>query len=118
MGIPRTMDKAAETGPVPHSIVGVVGDVKRDMDGHHYAEICSVFGINQEELETIQSHGLETKPKKYDLKKDRYQVLGSPFKVMKILSEGFGYSIPVCPIEGLVQSDAGDRRTCIFTIQN
>ena len=62
------------------------------------------------------------------------QVIGSPFKVMKILSEGFGYSIPVCPIEGdlstvlyltdrelfegLVQSDAGDRRTCIFTIQN
>ena len=52
------------------------------------------------------------------------QVIGSPFKVMKILSEGFGYSIPVCPIEGdlstvldltdrelfegLVQSDAGD----------
>ena len=29
----------AETGPVPHSIVGVVGDVKRDMDGHHYAEV-------------------------------------------------------------------------------
>lgn len=28
------------------------------------------------------------------------QVIGSPFKVMKILSEGFGYSVPVCPIEG------------------
>ena len=77
-------------GGTPHSIVGVVGDVRRDMDGHHYAEICSVFGVNQEELETIQrsnsldkifyvnqgfpSHGLETKPKKYDSKKDRYQV--------------------------------------------
>ena len=28
------------------------------------------------------------------------QVLSSPFKVMKILSEYFGYTVPVCPIEG------------------
>ena len=28
------------------------------------------------------------------------QVLGSPFRVMKILSEYFGYTVPVCPIEG------------------
>ena len=62
------------------------------------------------------------------------QVLSSPFKVMKILSEYFGYTVPVCPIEGekasnqiflaiffsegQVKSDAGERRTCIFTIQN
>ena len=63
------------------------------------------------------------------------QVIGSPFKVMKILSEGFGYSVPVCPIEGdlsflfikrihnkeslgQVQGDVGEKRTCIFTIQN
>ena len=28
------------------------------------------------------------------------QVLASPFTVMKILSENFGYTVPVCPIEG------------------
>ena len=28
------------------------------------------------------------------------QVVASPFKVMKILSEYFGYTVPVCPIEG------------------
>merc|ERR1712066_575411 len=126
MGIPRTMDKAAETGPVPHSIVGVVGDVKRDMDGHHYAEICSVFGINQEELETIQSHGLETKPKKYDLKKDRYQVFCSPWRIMRILGLNFGYKVPTMPMIGLVNTEinqasgfrpAGERRTCIFTLE-
>lgn len=32
------------------SVVGVVGDVRRDMEGHHYAERCSVFGITEEEL--------------------------------------------------------------------
>ena len=99
------------TGPgqVPHSIVGVVGDVRRDMDGHHYAEVridqsslscrgdkliqqhSDLFsfwhqprgiGDNSEVFEfhkiyfskNVFSHGLETKPKKFDLKKDRYQV--------------------------------------------
>jgi len=106
------------------TLVGVVGDVRRDMDGHHYAEICSVFGINQEELETIQSHGLETKPKKYDLKKDRYQVFSSPWGVMRILGVNFGYKVPTMPMIGLVNTEktpgfrpAGERRTCIFTLE-
>ena len=34
-------------------IVGVVGDVRRDMEGHHYAEKCSVFGISAEELDVL-----------------------------------------------------------------
>jgi len=102
----------------PHSIVGVVGDVRREMGGHHYAEVCSVFGISAEELSTLHREGLESKPKKYTPGTDRYQVLASPFRVMKIMSEYFGYTVPVCPIEGQVQSDAGERRTCIFTIQN
>ena len=34
-------------------IVGVVGDVRRDMEGHHYAEKCSVFGISAEELKVL-----------------------------------------------------------------
>ena len=92
---------------VPHSIVGVVGDVRRDMDGHHYAEVMidshvMSWGQNNSAtfrfvrflastkrnwrqfkgfklsffllLKTLFSHGLETKPKKFDLKKDRYQV--------------------------------------------
>ena len=77
---------------VSHSIIGVVGDVRREMSGHHYAEvlqskpqiqdlynlifpqICSVFGINGEELSTLHDQGLETRPKKYDAAVDRYQV--------------------------------------------
>ena len=35
-------------------IVGVVGDLRRDMEGHHYAEKCSVFGINEKELQILQ----------------------------------------------------------------
>ena len=33
--------------------MGVVGDVRRDMEGHHYAEKCSVFGISAEELKVL-----------------------------------------------------------------
>ena len=35
-------------------MVGVVGDIRRDMEGHHYAEQCSIFGMNEEELLAIQ----------------------------------------------------------------
>merc|ERR1719397_372276 len=101
-----------------HSILGVVGDVRRDMEGHHYAEKCSVFGLDAAELAALQRAGLVTRPRSHEITTDRYQVLASPFTVMKILSENFGYTVPVCPIEGRVSGDAGERRTCIFTIQN
>ena len=39
-----------------------------------FPKICSVFGINGEELATLQDQGLETRPKKYDAGVDRYQV--------------------------------------------
>ena len=35
------------------------------------------------------------------------QVLASPFRVMKIMSEYFGYTVPVCPIEGGLTNDDG-----------
>ena len=38
-------------------------------------QICSVFGINSEELSTLQDQGLETKPKRYEASVDRYQVI-------------------------------------------
>ena len=37
-------------------------------------KVCSVFGLSEEELITLQENGLETKPKKYSSKTDRYQV--------------------------------------------
>eukprot|EP00090_Calanus_glacialis_P038432 TRINITY_DN67069_c0_g1_i1.p1 TRINITY_DN67069_c0_g1~~TRINITY_DN67069_c0_g1_i1.p1 ORF type:complete len:114 (-),score=24.67 TRINITY_DN67069_c0_g1_i1:120-461(-) len=98
-------------------IVGVVGDIRRDMEGHHYAEKCSVFGINATELAALQRNGLVTRPREFNPTSDRFQVLASPWSVMRFLGSEFGYAIPVMPIGGLVQSDAGERRTCIFTLQ-
>ena len=77
------------------------------------------------------------------------KVLTSPFSLMNLLAENFGYLVPhththelthqltnlpihpqtqhcqgwrvkvdQCPIENRVNSDAGERRTCIFTLQS
>jgi len=99
------------------SIVGVVCDVHRHMEGHHYAEISSIFGINQDEFECLRDRGLKLKPSKFEKSQDRFQVHCSPWTVMRHLAHQFGYEIPVMPIGGLIQSDAGERRTCVFTIQ-
>ena len=36
------------------SIVGIVADVHRHMEGHHYAQWSSVFGISEEEFSALQ----------------------------------------------------------------
>jgi len=94
------------------------------MGGHHYAEVCSVFGISAEELSTLHREGLESKPKKYTPGTDRYQVMTSPWRVMRLLGVTFGYQVPTMPMIGLVKTEilpgsrpAGERRTCIFTLQ-
>ena len=56
------------------SIVGIVCDVHRHMEGHHYAEISSVFGLDQTEFDCLKNAGLQIKPSKYEKSKDRFQV--------------------------------------------
>ena len=36
------------------SIVGIVADVHRHMEGHHYSQWSSVFGISEEEFNALQ----------------------------------------------------------------
>ena len=43
--------------------------------GHHYAEISSVFGLDQSEFECLKQAGLVIKPAKFEKSKDRFQVL-------------------------------------------
>merc|ERR1712098_144162 len=99
------------------SIVGVVGDVRRDMEGHHHSQGCSVFGLSKEEVAVIHSEGLVTRPKDYNPAIDRFQVSGSPFRVMNLLAKNFGYTVDSCPIEDRGLKRSGERRTCIYTLQ-
>ena len=43
--------------------------------GHHYAEISSVFGLDQSEFECLKQAGLVIKPAKFEKSKDRFQVV-------------------------------------------
>ena len=75
------------------SIVGLVSDVHRHMEvskvfslvnicsplidllqGHHYAEITSVFGLDMEEFDCLKNAGLKIKPSKFERSEDRFQV--------------------------------------------
>merc|ERR1712223_1020770 len=99
-------------------IVGIVADVHRHMEGHHYAEVSSVFGLDSEEFLCLQQAGVKIKPAQFEKAADRFQVHCSPWTIMRHLGTNFGYVIPVMPIGGLVESsNAGERRTCVFTIQ-
>eukprot|EP00091_Calanus_sinicus_P005688 TRINITY_DN16186_c0_g1_i1.p1 TRINITY_DN16186_c0_g1~~TRINITY_DN16186_c0_g1_i1.p1 ORF type:complete len:145 (-),score=13.19 TRINITY_DN16186_c0_g1_i1:30-464(-) len=94
-----------------------VGDIRRDMEGHHYAEKSSVFGINAQELAALQKNGLVTRPREFNPSLDRFQVLASPWSVMRFLGSEFGYLVACMPTLGQVQSAAGERKTCIYTMR-
>ena len=44
-GIAKTSIYCSNSSSIPAcSYLGIVGDVRRDMEGHHYAERCGCFG--------------------------------------------------------------------------
>ena len=55
-------------------IVGIVADVHRHMEGHHYAEVSSVFGLDSEEFLCLQQAGVKIKPAQFEKATDRLQV--------------------------------------------
>ena len=88
------------------------------LQGHHYAEITSVFGLDREEFDCLTNAGLKIKPSKFEKSEDRFQVVASWFKqivvqtfkpiqihcspwtIMRHLSYTFGYELPSMPIGG------------------
>ena len=97
-------------------IVGVVADVRRDLENDHSCSKCSVFGINKQEYDTI-SQKFRMIPQNYrDDHTDRYFVHCSPWQAMRILGENFGYALTVTPLHGRIESASGERRTCVWTM--
>ena len=58
---------------VPVSTVGVVADVRRDGECDHVAPKCSVFGINEEEYNSLASI-CEIRPKYFTEEAHRFMV--------------------------------------------
>ena len=60
-------------GGAPNSIIGVVADIRRDGECDHFAQKCSVFGINEEEYNCLATI-CEIRPKHFTEEAHRYMV--------------------------------------------
>ena len=47
-----------------YKIIGVVGDVTRDIENYYFCEKCSLFGLNEEEYAAVASVAFVT-PQNY-----------------------------------------------------
>ena len=63
----------SEEGSLLNSVIGVVADVTRNGDGDYVAPMCSVFGINKSEYESLSKIG-EIRPKYFTNEAQRYFV--------------------------------------------
>ena len=87
-----------------------------DYEGDHGSDKCSVFGIDKNEYDII-SKRFQIVPTFFSEKYvDRYIVPCNPWIVMRILGENFGYHLTVTPMNGRIESQSGERRTCIWTM--
>ena len=71
---PRSHCSGEVTMALGRPIVGIVADVHRHMEGHHYAEVSSVFGLDSEEFRSLQQAGVKIKPAQFEKAADRFQV--------------------------------------------
>jgi hypothetical protein len=100
------------------SIVGVVVDFAR-IDGNSYRNnMCSVFGIDEEEHACFKKHGVDVFPKDFTYEADKFLVHTNAWKAMRILGL-FGYTIPITPIGGTIdEADTGNRMTVFYTLHS
>jgi len=87
--------------------IGVVADIKRESEGEYVIPCCTLFGLEDEEMEQLKGKGLEIGDS--NRRHEGVEVTGaSPFKVMRILCRDFGWTT-----DGeVMQSEAPGDRTC------
>merc|ERR1711884_8419 len=92
-------------------VVGVVGDLCREDEGEYTCQMCTVFGLDKEEVKTLCGVGLKFKDENKEA--EGYEVKTSAFKVMRELGRHLGYE-PKGDCQ--VTEAPGDRRTLIWTL--
>ena len=98
------------------SSVGVVFDGKRNAESDVEIPKCTVFGISAEEYKVLSDqHGIEVYPKQFSPDAQRYLMMVSPFRVMRVLGS-MGYRIPNTPVGGRVPTATGERRMGVYTL--
>ena len=69
----KTLERMADANFKPMSTIGVVADIRRDGECDHVAVKCSVFGINEDEYNSLASI-CEIRPKYYTEEAQRFMV--------------------------------------------
>ena len=97
-------------------IIGVVADVRRDLENDYGCNKCCIFGISRIEYETITKKFRIVPTQFSEEYIDRYVVNSNPWSIMRIMGENFGYILTVTPLQGRIEGPTGERRTCIWTM--
>ena len=72
--------------------LGIAADLNRNDEGDFEAPECCVFGIDEEEFNSIcELEGHNIKPRTYHGPNVRYRVKRSPWYVLRVLGEMQGY---------------------------
>ncbi|TRY64231.1 hypothetical protein TCAL_14333 [Tigriopus californicus] len=92
-------------------VLGVVAEFTREDEGEYICPMCTVFGLDDEEVQTLIKAGL----KMIDRNKEDegYEVKNSAFKLMRELGRLLGYE----PIGDTQCTDAPNgRKTIVWTL--
>merc|ERR1711893_471089 len=91
--------------------IGVIADFKREDEGEYICPCATVFGLEDDEVQTMLKAGLKmTDRNKED---EGYEVKTSAFQLMRLLGKHLGFAPdgqPVCT------EAPGGRKTLIYTL--
>ena len=98
------------------AFLGVVAEIKRADRYNYHADACSVFGLNQDEYNTLTSlEGIEFSPKTFEETCPKFFFKVAPWVVLRALGEEHGYVIPCTPL-CLSSGDTNTKQTLVVTI--
>jgi len=100
------------SGEEAEETIGVVADIKRESEGEYVIPTCTVFGLNQNELDDLVGKGFKIGDA--NKKFEGIEISGSsPYKVMRILCRDYGWTTN----GEIVQTPApGDRTAAMWTL--
>lgn len=99
-------------------IIGIVADLKRENEGEYICPVCTVFGLQPDEINwLVQNQAkMNLKDKLEDRNKshDGIEITTSCWKLMRILGTEMGFDLAGKPEKGC--EPGGGRTTLIFTM--
>lgn len=95
-----------------YSFVGVVADISRSMESDYNAKTTFVFGLTEDEYNSVKRLDGAIKPAAFMETAPRFKVHLNPFLTMRILGERHGYSLPAQPL--IAQAKCSDSKVVVI----